>query len=77
MGVKVISVVALCNPVQKTWRGQTTRVTNPIDHLVCYSIATQPFRQRTVFIRNQFESRRLIAVKPIQLCLPSTKTVLN
>jgi FtsP/CotA-like multicopper oxidase with cupredoxin domain len=71
---KVVQVTRLCNPVRKLRNRKTTPVRRPREHLVCYSITERkPGPVRRVIIRNQFETRRLSAVRIQTLCLPSLK----
>jgi hypothetical protein len=49
---------------------------NPRAHLACYLLKQRPFVSRTVVISNTFESAAQFKVlRPIQLCLPSGKSV--
>jgi hypothetical protein len=64
-------------PVQKTYRGNVTRIVNPIDRLVCYAIAGGGFQPRPVWVNNQFEQVPLRVIQPNQLCVPSIKRVLK
>lgn len=65
----------LCNPAAKTVDGVTTPIGDPAWHLVCYSIKTRKVEPRTVVARNQF-GKELVKVKqPVELCVPSVKTL--
>jgi uncharacterized repeat protein (TIGR01451 family) len=78
-GVQSVQVVVsglLCNPVQKTYQGTTTRVLDAVDHLVCYLPAPLSYVNRRVWISNQFEKVPLQAVHRLLLCVPSVKHVL-
>jgi hypothetical protein len=71
----VSQVTTLCAPVRKN----RTLVRNRRAHLTCYPIRrrTPAFRARRVTITNQFEKgTRLVVARPIQLCLPSGKSLL-
>lgn len=74
---RVVRLVRLCNPVQKTVKGRTAKIKLSQAHLACYSIKdATPFRKRDVIVRNQFERRRLRALAVETLCLPTFKQVL-
>jgi hypothetical protein len=69
---KVIRLVRLCSPVQKTFRGVTKKIQRRRAHLACYAIRdATPARPREVLVRNQFERRRLRAIGAQTLCLPT------
>ena len=76
MSASVLAPFAICAPVQKTYKGRTTKVLNPIDHLVCYTIESQA-AARPVWIANQFEKTPLKTVRPVELCVPALKRVLK
>ena len=67
-------VTTLCAPVSKN----RSVVRNRLAHLACYPITRKPkFRPRRATITNQFEKATpVVVVKPVQLCLPSGKTLL-
>jgi hypothetical protein len=69
----VVRPVWFCNPVRKN-RG---RARNLRAHLKCYLIREEPFRPQPVEIENQFESTLLTAVRPTELCLPTSKRVVR
>ena len=66
-------VTTLCAPVSKN----KSVVRNRLAHLACYPITRKPrFRPRRATITNQFEKATpVVVVKPVQLCLPSGKTL--
>lgn len=64
---------SVCPPVAKNG----ARIANPLAHLACYTLRSSRFQARPIVIRNQFErARRLVLVRPSELCLPSGKRVL-
>ena len=67
-------LTTLCAPVRKN----NGLVRNRLAHLACYPIKRTPaFRARRVTITNQFEKgTRIVIARPIQLCLPSGKSLL-
>ena len=68
----VVATRLLCNPVRKN----NGRILNGHAHLVCYEatdVGTVPFQPRDVRVSNQFGVRRLSAVRPVALCVPSLK----
>ena len=69
----VSQLTSFCAPVRKN----TTPVRNPLAHLACYPIErrTPAFRTRVATISNQFEKVAVRIVKPVQLCVPSGKSV--
>ena len=68
--------VALCNPTQKTVKGQPpTKVLYPYAHLVCYTIQL-PEKDHPVFFNDQFENAALTVRMAQLLCLPSLKQLL-
>ena len=74
---RVIRLVQLCNPVQKTYRGATTKVARRRAHLACYTIReATPARARAVIVRNQLERRRLRTIRAETLCLPTFAQIL-
>ena len=64
--------VLFCNPAQKWHNGQVSPVTNPVDHLTCYSMSRQPY-SRAVDTRNQFGDGHLQTAFADMLCVPSQK----
>ena len=70
---RITQLTTLCAPVRKN----TTPVRNPLAHLACYPIQRRApaFRTRTATISNQFEKVAVRIVKPVQLCVPSGKSV--
>ncbi len=69
---KVGSPVLFCNPVQKWHNGAVTPVSNPDDHLTCYSMSRDPF-SRTVDLHNQFGDHRFQSKYADMLCVPTKK----
>ncbi len=71
-GSAVVSQPAgLCTPARKNG----SVLVNPRAHLVCYPIRVTPQpKPRTVFVRNQFGSLKLLVVHPETLCVPSSKS---
>jgi hypothetical protein len=73
----------LCNPVTKTVKSGTTPAAHPSLHLVCFPVKQRvPDPTFTVFVDNQFPTRSrggerklLTGGKPVQLCLPSYKSL--
>lgn len=79
-GTQTLSVVRkpteLCNPAAKEHNGVVTGFDEGIfesPHLVCHDVKAPTFRQRDVWVHNQFGQARLVVVKPTRLCLPSFK----
>ena len=72
---RVLKPVTLCNPVEKTVDNATTPIGDPTMHLVCYAIETQKIAPRTVLVRNQFGKGRVRVEQPVEMCVPSLKTV--
>jgi streptogramin lyase len=69
-----VRMLSLCAPVKKN---NEPSPHNPRAHLACYGLdVRQPFATRTVVVTNQFQrAARLVVVKPVQLCLPSGKSL--
>ena len=61
-----------CNPVQKTHNGVVTPITNPNDHLTCYTITKVPF-VRQVTLHNQFGNPRFQSSYTDMACVPTIK----
>jgi len=60
----------LCNPAQKNDEASA----HPVQHLVCYRVEPKGrFRDKRVFVRNQYGTQRVRAVRPLALCVPSAK----
>ena len=75
---KVIELVRLCNPVQKTFKGKVTKIKRFEAHLACYRISDgASFKPLDVAVRNQFGIKRLRVLKAETLCLPTFKRVLD
>jgi hypothetical protein len=66
--VEIGPPVRLCAPARKN----RTLSQHPVRHLVCYKAPGRDIRRRFE-IRNQFEQRRLLALRGILLCVPSNK----
>jgi len=71
------AVSRLCNPVAKTFKGTTTTVKNPTLHYVCYTGTGSPTVTHTVAVTNQFGSNKLAVRGPNEVCVPSTKKVIQ
>jgi hypothetical protein len=72
--VQVVNAVWFCNPVAKAFRGQTTPVTEPQNHLTLYPFAikeTAPARRVT--ISNQFGEQVINVTAPRLLAVPTQK----
>ncbi|HET9254692.1 MAG TPA: hypothetical protein VFO16_05765 [Pseudonocardiaceae bacterium] len=71
----------LCNPAQKTLLdGTVTPINNPDAHLVCHPVTPAPgyqFNPGVVTAANQFGGTKLYVVRPVRLCLPSFKQLVN
>ena len=64
-----------CNPVEKTFGGEVTPITNREAHLKCYSLKEEPqFHGADVEVRNQFGVQRLSVRKARALCAPASKS---
>lgn len=70
--VKVGDPKWLCAPAQK----EQETIQHPVKHLVCYQIQDKDV-VRTVEIRNQFERRVVVTRRPVRLCVPSNKVVIQ
>ncbi len=71
--VPIGNPVELCNPVKKILpTGQSFSPADPVAHLVCFQIQTQPV-ERVVRTQNQFGTAQLLATQQALLCLPSYK----
>jgi len=70
--VKVRDPQYLCTPTQKN----EERIQHPVKHLVCYQIKDDKVK-KTVQVLNQFERKTVKTVKPVSLCVPSNKVVLQ
>jgi hypothetical protein len=68
----VVRPVLFCNPVQKIHNGAITPITNPNDHLTCYSMTRVPF-VRDVDLRNQFGEHHIRTSLTDMLCVPTQK----
>jgi len=66
----------LCNPTAKVHDGVVTPVADPMWHLVCYDVQTDARADRSVRVRNQFVDHEAALQVPVELCVPSMKTVL-
>jgi len=71
--VAVRSPVQLCAPVQKN---DELIIQHPLHHLVCYAIRDERVEKQVV-VRNQFEKKKVRTVRPVRLCVPSDKLVLE
>jgi hypothetical protein len=64
--------VVLCAPASKNG----ARIEHPVRHLVCYRLRRSGFRNRTVRVRNQFGTARVLVRAPRSICVPSVKVAL-
>jgi streptogramin lyase len=66
--------VTLCAPARKN---AEPRPANPRAHLACYALESRtPFAGRTVVTSNQLQRlTRLAVIRPLELCLPTGKSV--
>ena len=63
-----------CNPVEKTFMGDTSRIFEPEVHLTCYETFTpQKTRAQTFAADNQFETDMFTVTSQQLLCVPSAK----
>ena len=62
-------------------KNANTTLYNPTDHLLCHALptptsASSAFKPRQVLISNQFEkAARYLVVRPLELCVPSLKSL--
>ena len=68
----VLRAAYFCNPVQKTHNGVVTPITNPNDHLTCYTMTKVPF-DRTVTLHNQFGNPKFESKLADFVCVPTQK----
>ena len=68
--VSIGAAVRLCTPVDKNG----SQIQHPVSHLVCYQIAGAEVNVR-VEVKNQFERKKMKAINPELLCVPSAKVV--
>jgi len=61
-----------CNPVKKTHNGMISPITNPDDHLTCYTMNRVPYA-RDVSLHNQFGDFTLRTNNADILCVPTQK----
>ena len=73
------TLVAHCNPVQKTVDTpsglKTYKITNPAAHLGCFLITEATQKKCKVRVQNQFGYSILITGQPNLLCLPTWKSM--
>src|SRR5919106_2190891 len=63
-----------CNPVEKTFMGDTSRIFEREVHLTCYETFTpQKTRAQTFAVDNQFETDMFTVTSQQLLCVPSAK----
>jgi hypothetical protein len=68
-------VDVFCNPVEKTFAGTVTPITNPAAHLKCFELKEKPkFDGAEVEVSNQFGVQRLSVRKALSLCAPASKS---
>jgi hypothetical protein len=70
---KVCYPIYFANPVQKTYDGTVTNITDPAAHLVFYEITGGSFQGVVVQVNNQFGNQTLIVGNPALLAVPSWK----
>jgi len=68
--VTIGAAVQLCTPVDK----DGSQIQHPVSHLVCYQIAGAEVNVR-VEVKNQFERKKIKAISPELLCVPSSKVL--
>ena len=68
--VSIGAAVRLCAPVDKNG----SQIQHPATHLVCYQIGGAEVNVR-VEVKNQFERKKMKAISPELLCVPSSKVV--
>lgn len=71
---EVIQAVKFCNPVEKTHRGDVTRIQKENNHLIFYSISTSVGPPKVVTADNQFGVQELNVLQPVFLALPTEKS---
>jgi hypothetical protein len=64
--------VLFCNPVRKQHNNVITPITNPNDHLTCYSMTPVPY-VRVVGLRNQFGEHGFQSRAADMACVPTQK----
>lgn len=69
---RLMRPIMFCNPVQKTHNGVVTPITNPNDHLTCYTITRANF-VRQVTLHNQFGDPRFESSYADLTCVPTQK----
>jgi len=75
--VRVRGISRLCNPVKKMHGNATADIVDRRYHLVCYQIAQSSAANKRVRVTNQFGAATLSVYDPTELCLPSSKTVIQ
>lgn len=69
---KVMTPYLFCNPVQKTHNGIVTPITNPDDHLTCYTMNRVAYA-RDVGLHNQFGNFQIHTAYADSICVPTKK----
>jgi len=69
---RIMRPLLFCNPVQKIHNGVVTPITNPDDHLTCYTITKAPFT-KDVTLHNQFGDPRFQSSYTDLACVPTQK----
>jgi len=73
-GHVVLDPVAFCNPATKIHNGGAqTLLTNPKDHLACYSMTRTPYALSDLQIDHQFGRQFIDLGPPDTLCVPTEK----
>jgi hypothetical protein len=66
----------LCLPTEKITPAGTTKIVNPVTHLLCFAVSETPIIPN-VWDQNQFGTSEIQIVATKWLCLPSTKEVIS
>ena len=76
--VRVDEPRVFCNPARKIHGTDSAGINDVNHHLTCYGIeALDPFEPRVVDVLNQFGTGRLQVLRPIGLCAPTQKLLVN
>jgi len=74
--VDIVKPIRLCAPADKNGEG----IVNEVTHIMCYKVrlsagSSQFVGPRSVFVANQFGDDEFEVRRPIELCVPSMKTL--
>lgn len=69
---QIMRPLLFCNPVEKTHNGVVTPITDPDDHLTCYTITRVPF-VKDVTLHNQFGDLLFRSSYTDLACVPTRK----